>query len=416
MVSADFVDIGAALGVGLLIGAERERRKGEAANRASAGLRTFTAASLAGAVAILAGGAPLLAVTTVAVSALAALAYWRNRDDDPGLTTEISLVLTVLLGGLCMRDPRLAAGVAVVVAVVLAARTPLHHFVRRVLNQSEVADALVFASATLVVLPLVPDRSMGPYAALNPHAIWIVVVLVLAIGGIGHIAVRWLGNRFGLPVAGLASGFVSSLATIGAMGAEARKTPGNLGPAAAGAVLSTLATTIQMAVVIGVVDIATLRALAAPLLGAGAGAMLYAAFVTLGALRRADAQQATAGRAFSIRTALTFAALLSGVMLATAALREWFGEAGLIAGAGLAGLVDAHAAAISTATLVASGRLTPDDAVLPILVGLSANSANKILFATAGGRAFAVRVVPGLVLVVAAAWLGALAPGLFGQR
>lgn len=98
MVSADFVDIGAALGVGLLIGAERERRKGEAANRASAGLRTFTAASLAGAVAILAGGAPLLAVTTVAVSALAALAYWRNRDDDPGLTTEISLVLTVLLG------------------------------------------------------------------------------------------------------------------------------------------------------------------------------------------------------------------------------------------------------------------------------------------------------------------------------
>ena len=141
-----------------------------------------------------------------------------------------------------MRQPALAAGVAVVVAILLAARTPLHHFVRSVLTESEVKDALIFAGATLVVLPLLPDRPLGPYGALNPHTIWIIVILVMAISAAGYVAVRMLGARFGLPIAGLASGFISSTATIGAMGARAAKAPDVLAAAVAGAVLSTVAT------------------------------------------------------------------------------------------------------------------------------------------------------------------------------
>jgi len=234
------LNLAVALGIGLLIGAEGERRKGEGPSRSAAGIRTFAVASLAGAVSLLVGGALALAVTTAGVIALAAVGYWRTRDDDPGLTTEIAL--TVQLGGLSMRQPALAAGVSVAVAILLAARTPLHHFIRSVLTESEVKDALIFAGATLVVLPLLPDQPLGPYGALNLYTMWIIVILVMAISAAGHIVVRTLSVRFGLPIAGLASGFISSIATIGAMGAGAANKPDFLAAAVAEAVLSTVAT------------------------------------------------------------------------------------------------------------------------------------------------------------------------------
>ena len=220
------LNLAAALGIGLLIGAERERRKGGGPARAPAGIRTFTVASLAGAASVMVGGAVVLAVTVTGVAALTAIAYLRSRSDDPGVTTEIALILTALLGGLAMQQPALAAGMAVGLAALLAARTPLHHFVRSVLTESEVNDALIFAGATLVVLPLLPNQALGPYDALNPRSIWIVVILVMAISAAGYVLVRMLGARFGLPIAGLASGFISSTATIGAMGARVQKSPG----------------------------------------------------------------------------------------------------------------------------------------------------------------------------------------------
>ena len=240
------LNLAVALGIGLLIGAERERRKGEGPARAAAGIRTFSVVSLAGAISVMVGGALVLAVTVAGVAALTAIAYFRSRDEDPGLTTEIALVLTALLGGLAMQQPALAAGIAVALAVLLAARAPLHHFVRSVLTEAEVRDALIFAGATLVVLPLLPNQAMGPYDALNPRSIWIVVILVMAISAAGYILIRLLGARFGLPIAGLASGFISSTATIGAMGTRVRKSPGIITAAVAGAALSTVATIVLM--------------------------------------------------------------------------------------------------------------------------------------------------------------------------
>jgi hypothetical protein len=195
------VNLAVALGVGLLIGAERERRKGEGPSRSPAGIRTFTVASLAGAISFIAGGELLLAIATAGVIVLTAVAYWRGREDDPGLTTEIVLIVTVLLGGLSMQKPALAAGLAVTVAILLAVRTRLHRLVGTVLTEEELNDALIFAGATLVILPLVPDRPMGPYGALNPHSIWILVILVMAISAAGYVAIRVLGARYGLPIA-----------------------------------------------------------------------------------------------------------------------------------------------------------------------------------------------------------------------
>ena len=402
------LNLAVALGIGLLIGAERERRKGSGPSRSPAGIRTFAVTSLAGAISFLVGGQMLVAVATACVIVLVAVAYWRGHEDDPGLTTEIALTVAVLLGGLSMQRPALAGGLGVVVVVLLAAKSRLHQFVGSILTEDEVQDALIFAGATLVVLPLVPDRPMGPYDALNPHSIWVIVILIMAISAAGYVAVRILGARFGLPIAGLASGFISSTATIAAMGARVAKAKEALAAAVAGAVLSTIATIVQMSLVLATTSMATLLSLAVPLVCAGLAATFYGAAFTVLALRQRTEAEVQSGRAFSLSTALVFALTLSIILVACAALREQFGEKGVIFAAAIAGFADTHSAAISVASLVASGKISPSDAIFPILAGLSTNTISKIvLAASSGGLSFALRVIPGLIMVAFAAWAGA---------
>ena len=398
-----------ALGVGLLIGIDRERQKGEGPKRGAAGLRTFTLASLAGAAGITIGAEILLAAVVLGVVAFAGLSYWHARETDPGLTTETALVVTTLLGALAMREPAYAAGVGVVVAVLLNARMALHRFVRIMLTDEEIRDLLIFAAATLVVLPLLPDHPIGPYGALNLRTIWLIVILVMAVGAAGYIAVRIVGPRYGLPLAGLAAGFISSSATIGAMGARTAKEPDLLRPAAAGAVLSSVATVVQLGILIAATSLPTFEAYLVPLLFSGAAAVLYGGAFTLWALEQRGRAEEAPGSAFSLRTALVFAAILAAALLLAAALQDWFGELGVILAAGAAGFADTHAPAISVASLVAEGRLQPPAAVIPILAAFTANTVTKMVLAfTAGGRRFALYVVPGQILMLAAAWVGLL--------
>lgn len=400
-----------ALGIGLLIGAERERRMAHDPERAPAGIRTFAISSLVGAVSVLTGGEPLLITAMVGIFAFAGLAYWRTNGANVGLTTEIALVMTVLLGGLSVRRPELAAAIGVVVAILLAARAPLHTFVRSAMTEDELRDGLVLAAATLVILPVVPDRPIGPYATLNPYTIWIVVILVMAIGAAGHVAIRLFGGRHGLALTGLASGFISSTATIRDMADRAMKAPNLLLAAVSGASLSSIATIVQMAVVLAATSMATLQALMVPLMTAGAAATLYGAIWTVVALRQRTEErpEAPQQRAFSVPAALAFSLTLAMILVAAAALQEWLGNTGIILAAGLSGLVNTHSAAISVALLVGSGKIAPTDAVLPVLAGISVNSVVRMVLAYAGGgREFAIRVIPGLILVVVAAWAGAL--------
>jgi uncharacterized membrane protein (DUF4010 family) len=409
MLSADLIwlDLAAALGIGLLIGAERERHKGGAPARSPAGIRTFAIVSLLGAVCMLLGGEVLVAAALLGTAALFGVAYWRSIGDDPGLTTETAVLLTLVLGALATRSPGLAAGLAVAVAVLLTSRDALHRFVRSVLTESELDDLLVLAAATLVVLPLIPDRYVGPFDAINPRTIWIIVILVMAIGAAGHVALRTLGARLGLPLIGLASGFISSIATIAAMGGRATREPALLGPAVAGAVLSTVATIVLVAILLAATSPSTLKALALPLAFAGVAAAGSGAFYTRSALRDAQPAASEAGRAFSIPTALLLAALIAVVLVAAAACNAWFGTAGLTVAAAIAGFADTHSTAVSIASLVVAQRLDADAAAVPILLALTTNTVSKaVVAATSGGRPYALRVVPGLILVVGAAWAG----------
>jgi uncharacterized membrane protein (DUF4010 family) len=403
------IRLAVSLGIGLLIGAERERRKGIGPSRGPAGIRTFALVALAGGLSLGFGGELVLAASALVVGALAVVAYGRGRERDPGVTTEVAFLATFLLGALATRQPALAAGVAVAVAILLASRSRLHRFVSRVLTDQELHDALLFGAAALVVLPLTPDRPMGPFGAINPRTLWKLVVLVMGISATGYAAQRALGTRAGLPLSGLAGGFVSSVATIGAMGHRASRHPGARRAAVAGAVLSTVATVIQMAIVLYATSPPTLRAIAVPLLCAGLAA---AAYGILSAWRLATGtvdEAVPPGRAFDLKVALIFAATVSAVLLAVAVVHHWLGSRGLLLAAGITGFADAHSAAVSVASLAAGGKIPPTEAIAPILWALTANTLTKAIAAiAAGGRRFAIQTIPGLLFVVMAAWAGFL--------
>lgn len=398
-----------ALGLGLLIGLERERSKGVGPTRGPAGIRTFALAAMLGAIAAYIGQIPFLMVTAGGVAALTGMSYLRDRGDDPGLTTEMALLMVPLLGGLAMSDPLLASGLSVAVVTLLAMKKPVHWFVKSVLSDAEVNDGLLLAIATLVIWPQIPDRAVGPWQALNPSKIWLLVILVLAISASGYILGRALGPRFGLPICGLASGFVSSTAAIGSMAVRAATEPACMTAAAAGAALSTVATFVQMALLLFVIDRATFYAMTAALATGGMVAAVYGLAFTLRALKVESPAYSQSGHAFSIKIALILAGTMSLMLVVAAGLKDRLGEAGITLGAAVAGVVDAHSAAISVASLAASGKVAPQDAVAPILVAMTANALSKCAMAvSAGTRAFAIRIVLGIVLSMAAAWSAAM--------
>lgn len=416
------LNLAEALGIGLLIGAEREQRLSQSEVRAAAGIRTFAVTALLGAVAQLTGGVALLAVAVIGIVLLAGLSYWRGKPGNVGLTTEIALVMTVLLGGLSVTKPVVAAGVGVVVAILLALRASLHGFVRSVMTEQELRDSLLLAAATLVVLPILPNQTFGPYGALNPYLMWSVVIMVMVIAAAGHVAVRLYGPQYGLALTGLASGFVSSTATIRDMAGRARVAVAERGGAVAGASLSSVSTVITMSLVLAATSLPTFKAMALPLLAAGLAAVVYAAPWAIAALRAppevAKDLKPEPGsapdeqpRAISLRGALAFSALLAAIMLAATFVQQEFGQAAMIAAAALAGLVNTHSAAISVALMVASGQIAPQDAVLPILAAITTNAGVRIVLALAlGGGGFAGRVVPGLLLGLVAAWAAGILP------
>ena len=274
------------------------------------------------------GGAAVLAVSALIVGAFAAIGYGRSRGADPGLTTEMALLTSVSAGrsGHPPARPRVP-DLAVAVAILLASRTRLHRFVKRALTEQELHDALLFAACALVVLPLTPDRPVGPFGVLNPRTLWKLAVIVMGISASGYIAQRLWGPRWGLPLAGFASGFVSSAATIGSMGQRARRQPELCRAAIAGAVLLTVATMVQMALVLYATSPPTLRIVGVPLLFGGIAAIGYGAFFAARlSPHPVGSSRANAGRAFDLKSSLLFASTVCLVLFVAAAVYQTWGR------------------------------------------------------------------------------------------
>src|SRR5687767_12077242 len=214
MTTTPYIDLAIALGIGLLIGLQKERVESPVA-----GLRTFALVSVFGAVsALIAGGAApwmviagLLTVTTFTV--MGNVISMRGGSIDPGQTTEVALGLTFLLGALGVIGPREAAIVlGATTAILLHLRDELKGLVAS-LSDQDVRAIMQFVVVSLIVLPVLPDATYGPYGVLNPREIWWMVVLIVGLNLVGYGAFRLLGEKVGTALAGILGGVVSSTAT-----------------------------------------------------------------------------------------------------------------------------------------------------------------------------------------------------------
>ncbi|MGE0115504.1 MAG: MgtC/SapB family protein [Steroidobacteraceae bacterium] len=395
-----------ALGVGLLIGVERERNKGSGPTRGAAGVRTFALVALLGAIAAALDSTWLVMVFAMGLAVFTGASYLRNRNEDPGLTTEVAMLVTYALGALAQSHAHISASLGVLVALLLASRSWLHELIRQRLSDREMLDGILLAAAALIVLPLLPDHAFDAYGVINPHLIWRITVLLLLINAAGYVALRSFSNGLGLAWAGFFGGFVSSAATVAAMAAHARHSTQWLRAASAGAAVSSVATVLQLILILYLAHPALATELLPALLVTALVNTAYGAWL---AYRAQQARQSgeLPGRAFELKRAVGFALLITVVMFVSAFLADRYGAAGASVGVALAGFADAHSSAASAATLAARGSITDHTAMFAILLAVTANTITKAVIAfVSGGTAYGMRVVLGLALMMMALWGG----------
>jgi uncharacterized membrane protein (DUF4010 family) len=398
------------LAIGLLVGVERERTP-----TAKAGLRTFALVALFGTLAGLLSdrvGSGLPVATGLALTGLAIIAAYRSDPDptDPGTTTVVALIVVYALGAMCWYGERTVAVMLGVATTALLYFKPelrglLERFARR-----DLLSVLQFAILSFVVLPVLPDADLGPYGMLNPHRIWLMVVLISGISLAGYVALRLVGARHGAFLLGLFGGLVSSTATTmvySRHGREARFAR----VAAFVILLANLVVMLRVAAVTAMVEPGVLRDVL-PVLGAAlaAGALGALAFWWRTLRESGELPVPEIKNPTEIRAALTFGALYAVVLVASAWLADAAGSRGLYALALVSGLTDVDALTLSALRLFSLGTVDSLQAVTAIAIAIGANLAFKLgLVLTLGGRALARQVMLPASLVAAGGLLALLA-------
>ncbi|HVH18344.1 MAG TPA: MgtC/SapB family protein [Myxococcota bacterium] len=386
--------LGAALGLGLLMGLEREfaQRNEEAS---FGGVRTFALISLSGAAATYAGVVleqPLVTLAGFAgIAALIVVSYvTSSRQGHLGLTTEVSALLTFVLGALCVHGHvSVAAAIGVVAVLLLALKNALHTLASRI-ESADVEATLRFALITAIVLPLLPDQTYGPppFDVLNPYEIWLMVVLIAGLNFAGYVLVKLMGAEHGFGLTGLLGGLVSSTALSLGFAQRSKQEPGQSRALALGILLAWTVMFVRVIAEVAVVNPALVRRMA-PTAGALAVAGLAATFYLHRTRARARGRAATATapskNPLELRMAIQFGLLYAAITLGARAAQHFFGEAGLYAAGALAGVSDVDAITLSMANLAASSPDSASAAARTIEIAVLSNTAAKCAMVCALG-------------------------------
>jgi uncharacterized membrane protein (DUF4010 family) len=385
--------LGVALALGLIIGIERGwERRGASEGMRTAGVRTFGFAGLSGAVAALLAdelGQAVLAAALLGFAALVTASYLATArpSEDYGFTTELVLLLTFGLGAMAMSGHEIeAVAAAVVTALVLGFKRELHRSLER-LEEREVRATLQLLAIALVVLPLVPNQGMGPWQALNPRTIGLLVLLIASISYVGYFAIRLLGARRGLLLTAFFGGLSSSTAVTVAFARMAEQR--SAAPALLGAGIGIAAATMapRLLLEVAVVERSLVASIWIPLAVLAAVPLAAAAAIASRAPSPEPAAEVAIRNPLDLEAALLYGAILAALFLAVRAVQEWFGATGVYALAALSGLADVDAIAISLAEGTREGAVDPALASRAIVLAALVNTAVKAGLAVAiGGR------------------------------
>ena len=396
------------LGIGLLIGIERERRK-----EPKAGLRTFALVGLLGCLSGLIaehtdnGWIVAVGLLGIAAMMVAANLNGPQEDGDPGTTSVVALMICYGLGAaVWFGYASLAVMAAITTTVLLYFKTELHGISAR-LTHKDLISVLQFAVLSFVVLPVLPDTDYGPYGALNPHQVWLMVVLISGLALAGYAALRLVGARHGAALIGLFGGMASSTATTVVFARHARDRADLARTATLVILIANLVVTVRLAVVSAVVAPALTLTLSLVL----GGGLLAGLVVTLIGWRKITQQgelpMPEVSNPTELKTALTFGAIYAVVLLLSAWLQDIAGSGGLYLVALASGLTDVDAIALSSLRLYNLEKLGEFEAVLSITLAVVSNLAFKIgLVVAIGGGVLARQALPGLLAIGAGLGLG----------
>jgi uncharacterized membrane protein (DUF4010 family) len=407
MLDPDLQRAGLAVFIGLLIGIERgwQERQARDGSRV-AGIRTYTLiGTLGGICGFLTRFSPwAIGLCFLAFALPFGFLEWRKirSSNNFSATNLIAGLLTFALGAYATAgNMTVAAAAAVVTAAVLAERRVLHGFLRQ-LRWVELRGALVLLVMTVVLLPVLPDRTIDPWGAINPHQIWLMTVMVGAICYAGYIAIRLAGPHKGLLFGGLMGGLATSTTVTWTFARMAQRNPGLKADVLAAVLGAWIVSLLRMTALAVVIAPILLQPLAAPV-GAAAAVLLVAAAFAYRFAARSEPHALALDNPVELSLMLRFCLLLVAIMLLAKLATAHQG--GLLALGGLSGLLDVDPITLAMARLADSGSSVQLAAETILIAALANGVAKTVLAFGFGGWRL------GLILG-AAALMAALAGGL----
>lgn len=414
-----FYRLAAAIGIGLIIGLQREHTYYDQSDRHPAGVRTFTLVGLAGAMAALlsdqmGGVAPFVTGFIVVGMLLMAMhvsfAIGRKRESSAGeslpggdgITTSIAVVIVYLLGGICWYGRLLESCVIVVVILwVLSAKDQLHAFAQK-LSKEDIIAIVKFAVITALVLPFLPNNSYGPpgLEVLNPRSIWIFVVFISGIGFVGYGLIKIVGPGKGIWLTGLLGGLASSTALTLNLTGRSRENEAYASDFTLGIVLSWAVMYVRLYLICIFLSGALAKPLALPLLLPVVPALLYALYLKVKEFRNHQQKSADFTNPFKLLPAIKFGVIFTCVMFVANAARVYLGSGALLACSFLGGAAEMDAVAFSVIDMNLKSGLAVRELVLALLFASLANTLTKgAMVCVLGAKSMRRPILPAVVLI-----------------
>jgi uncharacterized membrane protein (DUF4010 family) len=399
---------GAALGLGLLLGLERERKRD--AELLFGGVRTFAMISLLGALGAFMeremNQSWLILAGFIALSALVVVSYATTAArGELGITTEITALLAFIVGALCGWERVGVASVATVVCLLLLTLKNFLHGLARRVEPADVEATLTFAVISVIILPLLPNATFGPppIDVINPYKIWLMVVLIAGLNFLGYLLVKVLGDEHGLVLTGILGGLVSSTAVTLSFSQRSRRESAMSTAFVLAIVVAWTIMFIRVVVMVGLVN----RVLAAGLalaLGWIAAASLLISLVLWQRSRSRETGVVRAGaNPFELREAIKFGLLFGIVTVVAKAAEAYLGTAGLYLAGAVAGLTDVDAISLSMANLATTNPEIIKIAQRTIVIAVISNTLVKCAMAAFMGAPALRRIIVGVTLLLFAA-------------
>jgi uncharacterized membrane protein (DUF4010 family) len=400
------------LGIGLLIGLERERQPD-----IKAGVRTFALVCLLGCLAALltqtTGNSWILAAGFISVAAMMITAHATDplENGDPGTTSIVALLVCYALGAIVWYGhTSLAVMLGIITTVLLYFKHQLRDMTQR-LTPTDILSILQFGVLSLVILPLLPNQNFGPYLALNPYHIWWMVVLISGVSLAGYTALRLVGTRHGALLMGIFGGLVSSTATTMIFSRHARQKTALVPVAGVIVLLASLVVMVRIGFVASLIAPSLIAPLAR-VLGSGLLLGLLATLWWIWQQHRNSSEvlpMPEINNPTEIKTALTFGALYALILVLSAWLKDIAGNQGLYLLALISGLTDVDAITLSALRLFGAAQLSTDQTVTTITLALLSNLVFKSgLIVVLGGSALARRTLFGMLAVAIGLIIGLL--------